>query len=176
MDIKGSINYLHIAPRKVRLVGNAIRGMEVIRAQMMLRQMPQRSGVPFLKLLQSVTANAVHNFQLGSQSFYIKEVRVDPGPVAKRFRPRAFGRASQIKKRTSHVRIVLGIKEEVSGTQTPTSRVQSEPIVRDLALTDISSGSSGRSPRGKTRETSSPTRGRKSPAGFVKKIFQRKVI
>jgi len=72
-----------------------------------LRHLTQHAAVPLLKLLRSAIASAKHSFNLDSGNLYISEIRVDGGPVLKRFRPRAFGRAASIKKRTSHVVFIL---------------------------------------------------------------------
>ncbi|HRY63685.1 MAG TPA: 50S ribosomal protein L22, partial [Patescibacteria group bacterium] len=66
------------------------------------------AAVPLLKLLNSAIANAEHNFQMKKDNLFIKEIRVDMGPALKRWKPRAFGRASGIRKETSHILIILG--------------------------------------------------------------------
>lgn len=109
MDIKAELNYLRIAPRKVRLIADLIKGMDVRRAELELEHMTKRPAAELLKLLKSASANAEHNFNQHREDLYVKEMRVDPGPVLKRSMPRAFGRSGLIRKRTSHVRLELGI-------------------------------------------------------------------
>lgn len=107
METKAQLKFLHIAPRKVRLVAHVIKGMDVKRALVELDAMTKRSAKPIVKLLLSAIANGEHNFKQERNDFVIKEILVNSGPVYKRSMPRAFGRASMIRKRTSHVIIVL---------------------------------------------------------------------
>lgn len=110
MKVRAELNYLRISPRKVRLVSGLIRGLAVKDAETQLRFLPKRASLPLLKLLKSAVANAEHNFSIEKRGLVISEIRVDQGPVLKRFRARAFGRAAQILKRTSHVTLVLESK------------------------------------------------------------------
>lgn len=113
MEIKANLNYLRISPRKVRLVANLVKGMNVKQAESELRFRSTRSAEPIRKLLASAAANARNNLKVeDSQKLYIKEIRVGEGPVYKRFMPRAFGRSAVIRKRTSHVSMVLDIKNQ----------------------------------------------------------------
>ncbi|TSC53226.1 MAG: large subunit ribosomal protein L22 [Parcubacteria group bacterium LiPW_72] len=113
MEAKAKLRHLHIAPRKVRLVINLIRGLEVGRALDQLSVIKQRAARPVFKLLKSAIANAEHNFNLDKNNLYIKEIRADEGPSLKRWQPRAFGRAHPIIKRASHVSLIL--EERVAG-------------------------------------------------------------
>ena len=110
-QVKVQLNYLRIAPRKVRLVANLLKGMEATHALMQLKFLQKRSSMPIAKLLQSAIAGARNNFELKIEDLYIKEIIVNPGPVLKRFRPRAMGRAAKIRKRTSHVSLLLETKD-----------------------------------------------------------------
>lgn len=96
-----------MSPRKVRLVIDVIRGMDVIRAQTQLQFIKKSACLPVLKLLNSAIANAEHNFHFGKESLYVKTVTADGGPVLKRWTPKAFGRSAPIRKRTSHITIIL---------------------------------------------------------------------
>ncbi|NMB92215.1 MAG: 50S ribosomal protein L22 [Parcubacteria group bacterium] len=107
MEIKASLKYLRIAPRKTRLVTKLIKGLSVPQAEAQLMFIKNRSAEPILKLLKSAISNAENNFHLNKDNLFIKSIRVDEGPALKRFRPRARGAAYPIKKRTSHVNIVL---------------------------------------------------------------------
>jgi len=99
MKVIAKVRYLHIAPRKCRLVADLIRGMEVDKAMEQLRFLPKRSAHAFSKLLNSGIASAEHNFNLERNNLYISDIFVDGGPIMKRWKPRAFGRAYPIKKR-----------------------------------------------------------------------------
>lgn len=110
MTAAAHARYVRIAPRKVQLVVDLIRGKQVGDAIAILRHTP-RSASPILeKLLNSAIANAEHNYSLDPNSLVISQAFVNQGPTLKRFRPRAQGRASRINKRTSHITIVVSEK------------------------------------------------------------------
>lgn len=123
MDIKASLKYLHIAPRKVRLVADVIRNLSFKEAERQLRFLDKKAASPVLKVLRSAAANAKNNFNINDESIlYIKEVRVNEGPhVYKRWRPRAMGRAYQIIKRISHVDLVLEARGVKAGKRKKTN-------------------------------------------------------
>jgi large subunit ribosomal protein L22 len=100
-----------MSPRKVRLVVDAIRGMSVVAADTKLSFLPKLAATPVHKLLRSAIANAEHNFQLKKEDLFIKTIVADGGPTLKRSQPRAFGRAAPIRKRTTHITLVLATKE-----------------------------------------------------------------
>ncbi len=101
------LNYLHIAPRKVRLLTDTLKGLPAKEAEAQLLLRPQRTSRPLLKLLRSAVASAKHNQKISEESLVVHSVRVDPGPILKRFLPRAMGRATSIHKKMSHVTLVL---------------------------------------------------------------------
>ncbi len=107
MEVRASLKYLRISPRKVRLVADLIRGKTVKEAENQLRLLKKRAKEPLLKLLKSAVANAKNNFNLSPDNLYIAQLRVDEGPALKRWMPRARGSASLIKKRSSHILMVL---------------------------------------------------------------------
>lgn len=107
MQAKAIAKTVRIAPRKVRLVVDLIRGKQVGEAIATLRLTPKAASPVVEKLLNSAIANAEHNYDMDINNLVVSEVFVDEGPTMKRFRPRAQGRASQINKRTSHITIVV---------------------------------------------------------------------
>ncbi len=107
MQAKAVLRTVRIAPRKVRLVVDLIRGKQVGEAIAILRLTPRAASPVVEKLLNSAIANAEHNYDMDINNLVVSEVFVDEGPTMKRFRPRAQGRASQINKRTSHITIVV---------------------------------------------------------------------
>ncbi len=107
MDVTAKARYIHMSPRKVRLVVDLVRGLTVAEADAQLSFFAKAAAKPVLKLLRSAVANAEHNFKLNRSDLRVKAATVDGGPTLKRFRPRAFGRAATIRKRTSHIAIVL---------------------------------------------------------------------
>ena len=106
--IMAKAHFVHIAPRKLRLLADLIAHQRVDFAERQLRAQAKRGALPLLTLLRSAQANAARNTNIPAGTLlFIKEIRVDGGRVATRFMPRAFGRASPIRKRTSHITIVL---------------------------------------------------------------------
>jgi large subunit ribosomal protein L22 len=107
MEARAIARYIRIAPRKMRLVVDTIRGKSVEEALNILRNLPQRSAPVVEKLLQSAVANAEQKEVADVERLLIKEAFVNEGPILKRFMPRAMGRATPLRKRTSHVTIVV---------------------------------------------------------------------
>jgi ribosomal protein L22 len=103
--------YVRTSARKARLVCDHIRGKSVIEARAILAHTPRHVADDWSKLLESAVANAEHNHELIGDELRIHSVSADEGPTLKRFRPRAMGRASAIRKRTSHLSIALTPKE-----------------------------------------------------------------
>ncbi len=103
---------VRIAPRKVRLVVDLIRGKQVGEAVAILQLTPKAASPVVEKVLKSAIANAEHNYELDVNNLVVSEIFVDEGPTLKRFRPRAMGRASAINKRTSHITVVVSEKKE----------------------------------------------------------------
>jgi large subunit ribosomal protein L22 len=112
MQAKAIARTVRIAPRKVRLVVDLIRGKQVGEAIAILRHTPKAASPVVEKVLNSAMANAEHNYEMEVNNLVVTQAFVDEGPTLKRFRPRAMGRASAINKRTSHITIVLSEKKE----------------------------------------------------------------
>jgi large subunit ribosomal protein L22 len=109
--VRAQAKYVRHAPRKARLVVDHIRGKSVGEARAILNHTPRAAAVDVLKLLESAVANAENNHELDADELVIRKVYVDEGPTLKRYRPRALGRATRIRKRTSHMTIQLSPKE-----------------------------------------------------------------
>ncbi len=108
MSVIAKLNYLRIAPRKVRLVADLIRGKKIEEAQAILNFTVKKASRPILKLLKSAISNAKQNFQLSDESnLYLSKVIVEEGPKLKRWRARARGTVAPIQKKTSHITIIL---------------------------------------------------------------------
>jgi large subunit ribosomal protein L22 len=105
--------YIRISSRKVKPVIDMIRGKQVSQAQAILRFTPKAASGVVSKVLSSAVANAENNLEMSRDALYVAEVFADQGPTLKRFRPRAKGMATRIRKRTSHITIVLDQKQEV---------------------------------------------------------------
>ena len=100
--------YVRISPRKARAVIDLIRGKELREAEAILKFTVHKGTEPIGKVLKSAAANAEHNYEMDRDMLYVKAAYVDGGPVLKRMMPRAQGRGDIIKKRTSHITIVIG--------------------------------------------------------------------
>lgn len=105
------INYLKIAPRKVRLIANTLKGLSVSEAEAQLMLRLQRSATPLLKLIRSAVSNA-RNQKMDTSKLFVSSILVNQGPMLKRSLPRAQGRATPIHKKMSHVVLVLSEAEQ----------------------------------------------------------------
>jgi ribosomal protein L22 len=109
--VRAQAKYVRSSARKARLVCDHIRGKSVDEARAILALTPRGTARDWSNLLESAVANAEHNHELVGEDLYIKTVHADEGPTIKRYRPRARGRATQIRKRTSHLTILLTPKD-----------------------------------------------------------------
>ncbi len=107
MAVVSKLRYLRISPRKVRLVADLIRKNKVEHAERILNFTVKKAAGPIAKLLKTAVADARNNFHLNPDNLYISRITVDEGPKYKRWRPRSRGMVNQIKKRTSHITLVL---------------------------------------------------------------------
>jgi large subunit ribosomal protein L22 len=109
--VRAQAKYVRSSARKARLVCDHIRGKSVDEARAILALTPRGTARDWSKLLESAVANAEHNHELVGEDLYIKAVHADEGPTIPRFRPRARGRATKIRKRTSHLTVLLTPKD-----------------------------------------------------------------
>ena len=107
MEAKAQANFIRISPKKVRIVADNIKGQPVEKALGLLTFTPKKAGRILLKALKSAVANAEQNPNVDVDTLYVKRIWVDEGPTMKRWRARAQGRAFRIRKRTSHITVVL---------------------------------------------------------------------
>ena len=109
---RAQARYARIGPRKARRVIDLVRGMKASEALDVLRFTPQAASEDVYKVVASAVANAEHNEHLDRDALWISEAYVDEGPTLKRFRPRAQGRAYRVRKRTSHITVVVEAREQ----------------------------------------------------------------
>ncbi|MCB0902841.1 MAG: 50S ribosomal protein L22 [Actinobacteria bacterium] len=107
MEARARARYVRVTPMKARRVVDLIRGLPTEQAQAVLRFAPQAASEPVGKVLDSAIANATNNNSMDPNDLFVSEVYVDEGPTMKRFRPRARGSAARIRKRTSHITVVV---------------------------------------------------------------------
>ncbi|BCX16137.1 MAG: hypothetical protein KatS3mg098_366 [Candidatus Parcubacteria bacterium] len=174
------LRYLRIAPRKVRLVANLIKKMPANQALAQLSLSPRRAAEPLLKLLKSAIENAKSK-NLKVERLVVKEIKVDKGPILKRWMPRAQGRATPIHKITSHVFIALTEAEKelepkfVIETKKPAKK-------KEKASSEKAEHQAQESEKKKEekkleiREEKLKGEQKKDQKGFLKRMFRRKSI
>ena len=107
LEAKATLKYARISARKVKIVADLIRGKNVDEALAIVKFTPKASSEVIEKLLKSAIANAENNHGMKHEKLYVAEIYANQGPTMKRFMPRAMGRATMIRKRTSHIEVVL---------------------------------------------------------------------
>jgi large subunit ribosomal protein L22 len=175
MKTTAKLNNLRIAPRKVRLVADVIRGKKAGQARDILTFSIKGASGPILKLLNSAIANARNNFQLDENNLFVKKITIDEGRKLKRWMPRARGSASEITKRSSRITLVL---EEINPTKESKKPKSSKRKVQKEALEEIKDANENKEEKKYTfkkpkieREAYKP----KTPAG-LNRIFRRKSV
>ncbi len=106
-QIKAFGRFIHMSPRKLRLVADLVRKTRVDAALEQLRYSSKNAALPIAKVINSAIANAIHNFNLKKEDLFVKAITIDGGPVYKRMEPRAQGRGFIVRKRTSHINVIL---------------------------------------------------------------------
>ena len=170
--VTAHLRNFRMSPRKMRVVAQTVARLPALQALHQLKIMRQAPAAPLAKLIASAVANARHNFQITQDDLVIHEILVNQGPTLKRWRPRAFGRAGLIRKRSSHLTVTLA---ERPGTLrpailTPAAQPTAEPL-KTMTLDELkrgigAAGAGAREEGGETR----PGKG----GGFRRKLFQRK--
>lgn len=166
--ITAKLNYLRMAPRKTRLMANVIKGLSVNEAEAQLLLNPKKASEPILKLLRSAVANGKQK-NVSEENLFVKEIRVDQGPMLKRFMPRAQGRATPIQKKTSHITLVLA--ESLKPKQSRFKIMKQEKIKKSVAEKIKKS-------KVEVKEKSEEIKELKpvEKSGFAKRVFRRKSI
>jgi len=163
MEIKAQLNYLRTAPRKVRSVVDLIRGKEIKEVEHQLRFLSRKSTAPILKLLKSAIADAKNNFNIDKENLFIKNILVNAGVPFRRWRSVSRGRTYPIMKRTSHIIMVLGVKEG--------AKIEKPSVAKPMKGELISKGE-------KTQpKIKKPVKGpiqKPKKQNWVKRIFRRK--
>lgn len=188
MQVTAQLNNLRMSPRKVRLVARVIRGADAIAARHQLDYVIKKSSKPISRLIDSALSNAQNNFGLAKENLFVKDIIVNEGPKLKRFRPKGFGMASPIEKKTSRIKLIL--EERVPGLKI---KPPASPAGRQT--TSTKSQTMTKSETEETAETTKETKSMKETAkpmvkkeigkkgglfggmsGIGKKFFRRKAI
>lgn len=167
--VSAQLNYLHLAPRKVRLVAGVLRGLPVYEAEAQLMMMRKRAAPPLLQLLRSAMANA-KNKQVKLDTLVVKTVQVNQGPMVKRFLPRAKGIATPIHKIMSHITLTLA----EGGTAFKPRFVIIPPEKKEAKKKRKAPRAASPAPKEKL-SAQKAVKAAEEP-GFIRRIFRRKVI
>ena len=193
MQINAKAKHVRMSPRKVRLVADAVRGKEAENAISQLKFINKLAAKPVAKLINSAMASAEHDFEIEKDNLKIAEIKVDEGPTLKRWTPRAHGRATPIRKRTSHISLVLAEikesgkkeakKQKIDAPVKLGSKPKEEGEAKVLSDAKAMAGKEEISteekdtkiidPRGEGRGGHTKIEG-KSHKGFMEKMFRRK--
>ena len=111
IQVQAIARNVRMSPRKVRLVGDAIKGKSVSEAMSLLRFMPQKATLPIAKAVKSAASNAENNLDMEPSTLYIVRVIADGGRSLRRFRAKARGRAGPLRKPSSHITVIVSDKE-----------------------------------------------------------------
>jgi len=177
MEVKAQLNNLRRSPRKIRLVAKMLCGLDVGEAESQLKFLIKGSAPNFEKLLKSAVSNAENNFGLSKDNLYIKNVSVDEGKKLKRWLPRAYGRASLILKRSSHVEMILA--ERVEGKDR--KKLERKNEIKDLKPEEMKKKAENRKEEKKEaikgkeeKEFVDEKKKAETNQGFLRKVFRRK--
>ena len=128
MEARAQARYVRVTPMKARRVINLIRGMQADEAQAVLRFAPQAASEPVGKVLASAIANATNNYAMDLRGLVVSEAFVDEGPTMKRIRPRAQGRAYRIRKRSSHITVI--VSDGIAMIAKPRASAKAKPAAK----------------------------------------------
>lgn len=179
---------IRMAPRKVRLVANMIKGLSASRAIAQLTFFTRKPAPLILKLIKSAVANAKHNFEIEENNLFVKSIVVEGGATLKRWLPRAMGRASAIRKRTCSVKLIL--EEVTPGAAKKKTSPKVEVLKEDQVLPEAREKAKKVEPAAKEAKPKTPAPERSHGAsgdskyknfsrqtfGNIKKVFRRKSI
>lgn len=195
MKVTAKLNKLRISPQKVRLAANILKGLDVANAQAQAENLIKRSSLPLHKLIQSAIANAENNFGLDRDNLYVYDIQVGEGNKLRRWMPRAFGRASMIIKRSSH--ITLTLEERIEGKNRKTKeQLEKERKERAAAKKKLEEAAAKEEKAANEEKAAKEEKGEQTPEakfkkeskeeiekrkggkqdGWVKKMFRRKSV
>ena len=162
MEARAQARYVRVTPMKARRVVDLIRGMNADDAQAMLRFAPQAASEPVGKVLASAVANATNNYAMDAKELRISEAFVDEGPTMKRIRPRAQGRAYRIRKRSSHITVIV-----TDGVEMPKISKPAKPAKAAKPAAAADKAPASKAPADKAPATKAPAKkaaAKKAPA------------
>jgi large subunit ribosomal protein L22 len=177
MEIKASLNDLRMSPRKVRLVIDLIRKMPVDAALAQLKFTNKLATEPVAKMIESAIANGVNTYGLDRNNLFIKEIRSDEGTTLKRWMPKAHGRATVIRKRGAHVKVVLGEIADSGKHEKKVVKTEAPMKLEDLAKEAEKTSKTSKKKEADEEKTTvkAKTKTAAPEKGFAAKVFRRKV-
>jgi large subunit ribosomal protein L22 len=171
VEVKAAARFIRMSPKKIRLIIDQVRGKSVMAAEQYLDFVRREAAEPVAKLLKSAVANASHNFELDEKDLFIKKIIANDGPTIKRYRPRAFGRAATIRKRTTHIELILSSK---TGAKIAVKK-PAAPIPDAVRLSSEAPKTTTRATEHKDADAKKEKNvGGAGQKGFLKKVFNRK--
>jgi len=170
MMISAKLKHLRIAPRKIRLIADLIRGKSFENAQIILNFTNKKGASNLLNLLNQAVANAENNFQLEKSNLWISKIIVDEGPKLKRWLPRARGKADRLEKKTSHITMVL---DEINKTKGGNMKEAAKKNIKEEGGKKALSKKENSSAKKSTKESIFKVKRADIKAG-AKKVFRRK--
>jgi len=191
MEIRAVAKYIRISPKKIRLVADLIRDMSLNKAIETLSFLPHRAARPLLKVINSAIANAENNFGLKKEYLQIKSLIVNQGPALKRWTPKARGVATPIKRRSSHITVILATTKDDKSIKKPEEKKEkrrvtklTDQIAQPVPTQKIKETRLGEKPEvfdrtrlGSDRHKQHLDKVRlKEKGGSLKKVFRRKAI
>ena len=162
-----------MAPRKVRMAVDLVRGKKVVEAQLLLQFAAKHAALPVLKTLNSAVASAINNFQADATNLYISHIAVNEGPKLKRFRPRARGQAYEIQKKTSHITIVVDEIEQEKVKKTTKSK---DSVKDEKSAESVDSSTQKKETKKTYVKDRQSTSSRPKEQRGVQRFFRRKAI
>jgi large subunit ribosomal protein L22 len=126
MEVRAVEKYIRISPKKARLVADMVRGQNAKKSLTLLKFVPKKAARIIYKALNSAVANAENNFNMDGNALVVTKISIDAGPSLKRFRPRARGMAAHLKKRTSHITVVVSDGSDIVKEGKKVKEVQTE--------------------------------------------------
>jgi len=177
MEIKAQLKFLKISPRKVRAVLDQVRYLSIAQIEAQLLISKKRAAKPILKLFLSALANAQNSYSFRKEDLLLKRIEANEGPTLHRWFPRAFGRAAPIRKRSTHLTIILEPKKGAAPIKKTSGRQETkkEKVEEIKKITDYEKDK--KINKQKTENKKEKSERSKGPRkGFMKKIFSRKSI
>lgn len=172
MDVRAKAKFIKTSPKKIRLVIDLVRGLDVEVAITQLQFSKKNAALPISKLIKSAIANGEENDSLKKDNLFIKEIKVDEGPTMKRWMPRAMGRATPIRKRSSHVTLVLSEKVPTEKKDKKKKEISIDDIVKIEDLGKVAGEDKKDAKKEMKKEVKSKAEGSKSTKRSSK-IFNR---